>query len=75
MISLGSSCTEYLLTNSHFPMTPDNRTRNISLLLTFVAGYCDTVTFVAADEVFSAHVTGNFIVLAYDVVNQTDAEA
>ncbi len=56
-------------------MTPDNRTRNISLLLTFVAGYCDTVTFVAADEVFSAHVTGNFIVLAYDVVNQTDAEA
>ncbi len=54
-------------------MTPQNRIRNISLLLTFVAGYCDTVTFVAANEVFSAHVTGNFIVLAYDLVNQTAA--
>lgn len=53
----------------------DNRIRNISLLLTFVAGYCDTVTFVAANEVFSAHVTGNFIVLAYDLVNRADSQA
>jgi uncharacterized membrane protein YoaK (UPF0700 family) len=53
-------------------MSPDNRIRNISLLLTFVAGYCDTVTFLAANEVFSAHVTGNFIVLAHDLVNRSD---
>lgn len=49
--------------------------RFLSLLLTFVAGFCDTVTFIAADELFSAHVTGNFIVLAYDLVNQSDAQA
>ncbi len=55
-------------------MQPDNRIRNISLLLTFAAGYCDTVTFIAANEVFSAHVTGNFIVLAYDLVHRTDAQ-
>jgi uncharacterized membrane protein YoaK (UPF0700 family) len=55
-------------------MTPQTRIRNISLLLTFVAGYCDTVTFLAANEVFSAHVTGNFILLAYDLVNRSDGE-
>ncbi len=55
-------------------MTPQTRIRNISLLLTFVAGYCDTVTFLAANEVFSAHVTGNFILLAYDVVHRSDGE-
>lgn len=49
--------------------------RNISLLLTFVAGFCDTVTFLAADEVFSAHVTGNFILFAHDVVVGSDAGA
>ncbi len=55
-------------------MTPQTRIRNISLLLTFVAGYCDTVTFLAANEVFSAHVTGNFILLAHDVVHRSDGE-
>jgi uncharacterized membrane protein YoaK (UPF0700 family) len=55
-------------------MTPQSRIRNISLLLTFVAGYCDTVTFIAANEIFSAHVTGNFIVLAYDLVNRSNGD-
>jgi uncharacterized membrane protein YoaK (UPF0700 family) len=55
-------------------MTPQTRIRNISLLLTFVAGYCDTVTFIAANEIFSAHVTGNFIVLAYDLVNRSNGD-
>jgi uncharacterized membrane protein YoaK (UPF0700 family) len=55
-------------------MTPENYIRNSSILLTFVAGFCDTVTFIAADEIFSAHVTGNFIVLAYDIVNQSDTQ-
>jgi Protein of unknown function (DUF1275) len=44
----------------------------ITLLLSSIAGYCDTATFVAADRIFSAHVTGNFIVFAYQMVNYTD---
>jgi uncharacterized membrane protein YoaK (UPF0700 family) len=39
-----------------------------SVMLSFVAGYADTSTFVGADRLFSAHVTGNFVVLAYDIV-------
>jgi len=44
----------------------------ITLLLSAIAGYCDTATFVAADRIFSAHVTGNFIVFAYQLVNHTN---
>lgn len=39
----------------------------VTLMLTAVAGYCDTVTFVAGDNIFSAHVTGNFITFAYQM--------
>jgi uncharacterized membrane protein YoaK (UPF0700 family) len=35
-----------------------------TLLLTLVASFCDASTFVGAGRLFSAHVTGNFIVLA-----------
>ena len=43
-----------------------------SMILSFVAGYADTSTFVGADGLFSAHVTGNFVMFAYDIVtNQT----
>ena len=45
----------------------------ITLLLSSIAGYCDTATFVAADHIFSAHVTGNFIFFAYQLVNHADA--
>ncbi|PJJ85030.1 YoaK family protein [Mucilaginibacter auburnensis] len=47
--------------------------KSTTLLLCFVAGFCDSVTFIAAGELFSAHVTGNFIVFAYDVVKHSDA--
>ncbi len=47
----------------------------VTLLLAMVAGYCDTVTFVAADSIFSAHVTGNFIVFAYQLVKGSDIHA
>ncbi|WP_427873606.1 DUF1275 family protein [Flavobacterium sp. MMS24-S5] len=47
----------------------------VTLLLTIIAGYCDTVTFVAADSIFSAHVTGNFIVFAYQIVKGSDLHA
>jgi uncharacterized membrane protein YoaK (UPF0700 family) len=46
--------------------------RNTTLLLCFAAGFCDTLTFVAAGEIFSAHVTGNFIVFAYDLIKHID---
>ena len=45
----------------------------VTLVLTMIAGYCDTITFVAADRIFSAHVTGNFIVFAYQIIKGTDS--
>lgn len=47
----------------------------VTLMLSAVAGYCDTVTFVAGDNIFSAHVTGNFIVFAYQTVTGGDVDA
>ncbi len=46
-----------------------------TILLSTIAGYCDTATFVSADSIFSAHVTGNFIVFAAQVVLGQDARA
>jgi uncharacterized membrane protein YoaK (UPF0700 family) len=57
------------------PLQLEKRIRHLSVLLTVIAGFCDTVTFVAADSLFSAHVTGNFIVFAYDVVHHADSHA
>lgn len=56
-------------------MEQNHTIRYITLLLTFCAGFCDTATFISADELFSAHVTGNFIVFAYDVVHNADSQA
>lgn len=39
-----------------------------TFLLSWVAGFADTATFVAGDSIFSAHVTGNFIVFAAQAV-------
>lgn len=39
----------------------------VTFLLAWVAGYADTATFVSGDSIFSAHVTGNFIVFAAQV--------
>jgi uncharacterized membrane protein YoaK (UPF0700 family) len=47
----------------------------VTLVLTIIAGYCDSITFVAADKIFSAHVTGNFIVFAYQMVKGSDGDA
>jgi len=40
----------------------------MSGLLSFVAGYADTTTFVCANRLFSAHVTGNFVVFVFSAV-------
>lgn len=47
----------------------------VTLVLTIIAGYCDTITFVAADKIFSAHVTGNFIVFAYQIIKGGGVDA
>src|ERR1700749_4387680 len=47
----------------------------VTVLLALSAGYCDTLTFVSVDNLFSAHVTGNFIVFAYDILKQADARS
>ncbi|HEY6899365.1 MAG TPA: YoaK family protein [Puia sp.] len=52
-----------------------NKGRLISyntLLLVMTAGFCDTTTFISVNKLFSAHVTGNFIVFVYDVINRVD---
>lgn len=49
--------------------------RMVTLILAMVAGYCDTVTFVSAGSIFSAHVTGNFIVFAYQLIKGSDTQA
>lgn len=56
-------------------MENQNKAHITTLVLTLVGGYCDTVTFVAADKIFSAHVTGNFIVFAYQLINGGDITA
>ncbi|WP_426473753.1 YoaK family protein [Chryseobacterium balustinum] len=40
-----------------------------SLIMAFSAGFVDTSTFTAADGLFSAHITGNFVVFAYKLTN------
>jgi uncharacterized membrane protein YoaK (UPF0700 family) len=47
----------------------------ISLCLAFAAGFCDAATFTAAEELFSAHVTGNFVVFAYDLIRGAEAKS
>lgn len=51
-----------------------NHIRNFSLLLAITAGFCDSITFITANE-FSAHVTGNFILFAYDVIKGADSQS
>jgi uncharacterized membrane protein YoaK (UPF0700 family) len=47
----------------------------VTFTLTIIAGYCDSITFVAAGNIFSAHVTGNFIVFAYNLIKAPDEDA
>lgn len=40
-----------------------------SIIMAFSAGFVDTSTFTVADGLFSAHITGNFVVFAYKLSN------
>ncbi|MBO9658845.1 MAG: DUF1275 domain-containing protein [Chitinophagaceae bacterium] len=41
-----------------------------SITLSFAAGFADTTTFIAGNETFSAHVTGNFIIFGAKLMGQ-----
>lgn len=47
--------------------------KTLALLLAFVAGFVDTATFLGADGIFSAHVTGNFVVFAANIASDEPA--
>lgn len=40
----------------------------VAIILSFVAGFVDTATFVGARGVFSAHVTGNFVLFSVALI-------
>ncbi|AYL97951.1 YoaK family protein [Mucilaginibacter celer] len=46
-----------------------------SLCLSFAGGFCDAVTFVMVTEMFSVHVTGNFIEFSGSLILGADNEA
>lgn len=59
-------------------MNEIQRRVNVSLmsgLLSFVAGYADTTTFISANRLFSAHVTGNFVVFVFSLVTNAHLRA
>ena len=47
----------------------------VSATLAFIAGFADASSFVGADGIFCAHVTGNFVVLASDVARHANTDA
>ncbi len=47
----------------------------LMVLLACIAGFCDTTTFVAAHSLLSAHITGNLVVFASDLVHHVDSHA
>ena len=42
--------------------------RILTLLLAFIAGWADVAAFVGVDRLMAAHVTGNIVLLAADLV-------
>jgi uncharacterized membrane protein YoaK (UPF0700 family) len=56
-------------------MDAQKSTRLFTIVLSAIAGYCDTATFIAGNGTFSAHVTGNFIIFAAEAVLNADSAA
>lgn len=56
-------------------MDDSKRAAWLSVLLSLVAGYADTATFTSAGNLFSAHVTGNFVVFVYNLFSRSDSES
>jgi uncharacterized membrane protein YoaK (UPF0700 family) len=62
---------------SNVPFSDEMSIRDAAILggtLGFVAGFSDASTFVGADGIFCAHVTGNFVVLAADIALHARAD-
>lgn len=55
-------------------MTKLKGVNTLTIILSWVAGYCDATTFVAGNEIFSAHVTGNFITFGAQIVKGADTD-
>jgi uncharacterized membrane protein YoaK (UPF0700 family) len=53
---------------------PKPDTFSIVVALAYIAGFADASTFVGADGIFCAHVTGNFVVLAADFARHARAD-
>jgi uncharacterized membrane protein YoaK (UPF0700 family) len=49
-------------------------TFSVVVALAYIAGFADGSTFVGADGIFCAHVTGNFVVLAADFARHARAD-
>ena len=54
-------------------MTPDQRNRFRSIDMGFLAGYVDTLGFVALFGLFTAHVTGNFVLIGVALADASKA--
>ncbi len=47
----------------------------LTVLLAGIAGFCDTTTFVAANSLLSAHITGNLVTFAADLAHHANSQA
>ena len=47
----------------------------LSIVLTFCAGFCDASTFFSGEGIFSSHVTSNFIVFVFDILTHANGKA
>ncbi|MDM5180300.1 YoaK family protein [Massilia sp. DJPM01] len=54
-------------------MTPDQRNRLRSIDMGFLAGYVDTLGFVALFGLFTAHVSGNFVLIGVALADASKA--
>jgi uncharacterized membrane protein YoaK (UPF0700 family) len=54
---------------TQYPQSPKNVPRAVPTLLSFVAGYVDSITFLALFGFFAAQVTGSFIVAGSEIAH------
>ena len=59
------------MTNPVLPAEPVSRAVFATATLSFVGGFVDVVGFIALFGLFTAHVTGNFIMLGLEMVHAT----
>jgi uncharacterized membrane protein YoaK (UPF0700 family) len=59
------------MTEPVLPVEPVGRAVGATATLSFVGGFVDVVGFIALFGLFTAHVTGNFIMLGLEMVHAT----